>query len=180
MIEQIRGLPDDLRAWVAVASLGTAAAIGSLNYTSYSFWFIPKQTSFIPDLMSGVLAVFLILPLVRGDLLHSKRLDLPTAISLGLLFYLLSMVAKMGLQGASWVGFFTESPTFILMLFIVVAANFNAHRYGEIALLAAIAIGGFNISTVSGVMGFNGWVFIVLLIAGSLLTLNLSKLWSKP
>ncbi|EET46863.1 hypothetical protein TR2A62_1824 [Thalassobium sp. R2A62] len=66
------------------------------------------------------------------------------------------------------------------MLFIGLAANFNPHRYGEIALLAAIVIGGYAISKVSAVMGFNDWLFVILIAAGTLLTLDLSKLWLKP
>ena len=179
MFEQIRALPDATRAWIATGSLAIAAAIGSFTYTHYSFWFIKRQTSFTPDMMSAILAAFLVLPLIRGDLLHSKRLDRPTVLSLVLLFYLISMFAKMGLQGTSLAGIFAESPTFILMLFIGLAANFNPHRYGEIALIAAIVIGGYNISTVSAVMGFHGWLFVMLIATGTLLTLNLSKLWSK-
>lgn len=180
VFDQIRALPDEARAWIATGSFAAAAALGSITYTHYSFWFIKRLTSFMPDLMSGIIAAFMVLPLIRGDLLHSKRLDRPTVLSLVLLFYLLSMFAKMGLQGTSLAGIFTESPTFILLLFIGLAANFNPHRYGEIALLAAIVIGGYNISTVSAVMGFNGWLFVILIAAGTLLTLDLSKLWSKP
>lgn len=177
---QIRALPDEARAWIATGSFMAAATIGSITYTHYSFWFFKRHTSFMPDLMSGIIAAFVVLPLIRGELLHAKRLDRPTILSLVLLFYLLSMFAKMGLQGTSLAGIFTESPTFILLLFIGLAANFNPHRYGEIALLAAIVIGGYNISTVSAVMGFNGWLFVILIAAGTLLTLDLSKLWSKP
>ncbi|EET47690.1 hypothetical protein TR2A62_1825 [Thalassobium sp. R2A62] len=36
------------------------------------------------------------MPLIRGNFLHSKRLDPPTVLSLVLLFYLISMFAKMG------------------------------------------------------------------------------------
>lgn len=165
---------------MATGSLAIAAAIGSLTYTHYSFLIIKRQVSFTPDMMSAILAAFLVLPLIRGDLLHSKRLDSPTVLSLVLLFYLVSMFAKMGLQGTSLAGMLAESPTFILMLFVGLAANFNPHRYGEIALFAAIVIGGYNISTVSTVMGFTGWLFVILTAAGTLLTLNLSRLWSKP
>ena len=129
---------------------------------------------------STIPAAFIVLPLIRGDWLHSKRLDGPTVLSLVLLFYLISMFAKMGLQGTSLTGIFAESPTFFLMLFVGLAANFNPHRCGEIALFAAIVIGGYNISTVSAVMGFNGWLFVILIATGTLLTLNPSKLWSKP
>ena len=62
----------------------------------------------MPDLMSGIIAAFMVLPLIRGELLHAKRLDRPTILSLVLLFYLLSMFAKMGLQGTSLAGIFTE------------------------------------------------------------------------
>ncbi|WP_150103477.1 hypothetical protein [Thalassobium sp. R2A62] len=96
MFEQIKGLKDDTRAWVATGNLAVAAAIGSVTYTHYSLWFIKRQTNFTPDLMSGIIAAFIVLPLIRGNFLHSKRLDPPTVLSLVLLFYLISMFAKMG------------------------------------------------------------------------------------
>lgn len=179
VFDQIKRLPSDERSVYAAGVLAAASVIGSLNYTHYTFWVFQKQTSFVPDLASGILAFLLLLPLLRGNLLHSERLDPPTALCLLLLFYLFSIVVKMGLVGASFASMFTKSPTFLLILFVAITANFNAQRYGELALLGVIIIGGYNIFTVSEAMGFSGWAFITLFAVGALLTLDLSKLVGK-
>jgi len=176
VFDQIKKLPSVDRSFYAAVVLAAAAVIGSLSYEYYTLWFFSSQTNFTPTLASGILAALLLLPILRANLLYSDRLDPPTVLCLLLLFYLLSIVVKMGLEGASFASMFTKSPTFILMLFVAATANFNAQRYGELALLGAIVIGGYNIFTVSEVMGFRGWAFITLFAAGALLTLDLSKL----
>jgi hypothetical protein len=176
LLEHIRNLPHGQRAHIAAATLALAAVIGSLSYKYNVFWLFERPASFVPDLAAGLVAFFIVLPLLRGNLLHSERLDYVTGLCLLLLFYLVSIVVKMGLRGSNPIGILTESPTFMLVVLIVAAANFNAHRYGEIALLAVVPIGGFNIYSVSKVMGFWGWTFIVLFAIGAMLTLDLSKI----
>lgn len=179
MIQAIQRIDPNQRSWASFFSLFVAALIGSYSYTSYTFWIIPSETSFIPNLAAGLVALFLVIPLVRGDFLATHRLDLVTSLNLLLLFFLTSIVTKMGLRGVGFTGWFFSSPTFVLAVAVIAAANLRAHKYGELAVLALFVLGGINVFKVSEVMGFWGWLFLVLFAIGALLTLDLSKLTRK-
>lgn len=179
MLRAIQHIDPHYRSRASFVSLLLAAVIGSLSYTSYTFWFIPTEASFIPNLAAGLVALFLVIPVIRGDFLATHKLDALTVLNVMLLFYLTSIVTRMGLGGTGFAGWLLESPTFIIALGVIAAANFNAHKYGELAVLALVALGGINVFSVSEVMGLWGWVFLVLFAIGALLTLDLNKLTGK-
>lgn len=175
MIQDIGRFDPTQRNLVALACLAAACAIGSLNYSTYWLWFLPKTQNFLPGLMSGIVAMLLLLPVIRGDFLHSHKLDFLTAVNLLLVFYLTSVFATMGIQGAGAVSWFTQGPTFILTLLLIFMANLNVHRYGELGILALVVFGGWNIYATSDVMGFWGWLFLVSSTVGIICLIDLRK-----
>ena len=65
MIHEVARFDPTKRNLLALACLSAACAIGSLNYSTYWLWFLPKTQSFLPGLMSGLVAVLLLLPVIR-------------------------------------------------------------------------------------------------------------------
>lgn len=163
------------RNLIALGCLAAACAIGSLTYSTYWFWFLPRTQNFFPGLMSGIVALLLLLPVIRGDFLHSHRLDVLTVLNLLLVFYLTSVFATMGIQGAGAVSWATQGPTFILTLLVIAMANLNVRRYGELGILALVVFGGWNIYTTSAVMGLWGWLFLATSTVGIICLVDLRK-----
>ncbi|MFD1510704.1 hypothetical protein, partial [Lacimonas salitolerans] len=83
MLKEIRQLNPMHRNLFAFVCLIAACIIGSLTYPSYSFWFFPKSHQFLPSLTSGLIALLLLAPIIRGDFLHSHKLDTMSVINLG-------------------------------------------------------------------------------------------------
>ena len=111
------------RSLIALACLAGAFAIGSLNYTTYWFWFLPRTQNFFPSLISGIVALLLLLPVIRRDFLHIHKLNFLTVMNLLLVFYLTSVFAMMGIKGAEAFSMATQGPTFILTLLVIAMAN---------------------------------------------------------
>lgn len=163
------------RNLIALACLAGACAIGSLNYTTYWFWFLPRTQSFFPSLISGIVALLLLLPVIRGDFLHNHKLNFLTVMNLLLVFYLTSVFAMMGVKGAGAFSMATQGPTFILTLLVIAMANLNVRRYGELGILALVVFGGWNIYATSEVMGFWGWLFLATSTVGIVCLIDLRK-----
>lgn len=179
ILQEIGRIDPNHRNLIALACLAGACAIGSLNYTTYWFWFLPRTQSFFPGLMSGIVALLLLLPVIRGDFLHSHKLDFFTVMNLLLVFYLTSVFATMGIKGAGAFGWVAQGPTFILTLVVVAMANLNVRRYGELGILALIVFGGWNIYVTSEVMGLRGWLFLVTSTVGIVCLIDLRKVLGR-
>jgi hypothetical protein len=163
----------------ALGCLALACSLGSLTYPSIWFWFFTKNHQFLPNLTSGIVALLLLAPIVRGDFLHSHKLSPLASINLLLIFYLTSVFTTMGLQGASWHSWLTSGPTFILTLLVIVMANLNVQRYGELGILALVVFGGANLFSTGEVMGLNGWIFLLASTIGIICMIDLQKVVSR-
>jgi len=179
MLKEIRQLNPMHRNLFAFVCLIAACIIGSLTYPSYSFWFFPKSHQFLPSLTSGLIALLLLAPIIRGDFLHSHKLDTMSVINLVLIIYLTSVFTKMGLHGASWHAGLTSGPTFILTLLVIAMANLNVKRYGELGILALVVFGGANIFSTGKIMGLAGWVFLLASTIGIVLMIDFRKVISR-
>lgn len=179
LIQEIGRIDANYRNVIALACLAAACAIGSFNYPATWFWFLPTTQSFFPGLMSGIVALLLLLPVVRGDFLHSHKLDLLTLVNLLLVFYLTSVFATMGIQGSGAASKVAQGPTFIITLLVIAMANLNVRRYGELGILTLVVFGGWNIYATSNVMGFWGWLFLVSSTVGIVCLIDLRKVMSR-
>ena len=179
MLSQISQVSPARRNLFAFGCLAIACGLGSLTYPSSWFWLFTKNHQFLPSLTSGIVALLLLAPVVRGDFLHSHKLTPLAAINLLLIFYLTSVFATMGLQGASWHSFLTSGPTFILTLLVVAMANLNVQRYGELGILALVVFGGANLFSTGKVMGLNGWIFLLASTIGIICMIDLRKVVAR-
>lgn len=175
LIKEIGRIDPNVRNLIAFSCLAAACAIGSFTYPTTWFWFLPRTQNFWPGLMSGIVALLLLLPVIRGDFLHSHRLDVLTCVNLLLVFYLTSVFATMGIQGAGVASEMVQGPTFIITLLVVTMANLNVRRYGELGILALVVFGGWNIYATSDVMGFWGWLFLICSTVGIVCLIDLRK-----
>lgn len=119
-----------------------------------------------------MIALFLVLPVIRGDFLYSHRIDPLTAINLLLIFYLTAAFATMGLGANSLL---MGAPTFILAAIVIALANINVSRYGELAVIALAVFGAMNLYSASGVMGFRGFLLILCSSLGVLFAVDVTK-----
>lgn len=179
MLNEISKISPGRRNLFALACLALACAIGSQTYPSSSLVFFTKNHKFLPNLTSGLIALLLLAPVVRGDFLHNHKLNALVALNLLLIFYLTSVFTTMGLQGASWHSFLTSGPTFILTLLVIAMANLNVQRYGELGILALVVFGGANLFSTGKVMGLNGWVFLVASTLGIICMIDLRKVVAR-
>ena len=179
MLDEISQISPRNRNLFALACLALACAIGSLTYPSSWFWFFTKNHQFLPSLTSGIVALLLLAPIIRGDFLHSHKLDPVAAINLLLIFYLTSVFATMGLQGASWHSWLTSGPTFILTLLVIALANLNVQRYGELGILALVVFGGANLFSTGKVMGPSGWLFLLASTLGVICMIDVRKVVAR-
>jgi hypothetical protein len=175
LINEIGRINPNLRNAIAFSCFAAACVIGSLTYPTTWFWFLPTTQNFLPGLMSGIVALLLLLPVIRGDFLHSHRLDVPTCANLLFVFYLTSVFATMGIQGAGAISQVAQGPTFIITLLVITMANLNVRRYGELGILALVVFGGWNVYATSTVMGFWGWLFLAFSTVGIICLIDIRK-----
>lgn len=172
MIDGLRRMNSASRNALASIFLVIAAGLASITYTQSFWWLFSREVSFLPDLASGLVALFLLLPVVRGDFLYTHRLDLHTAANLVLIFYLTAAFATMGLGEATLT---FKGPTFVLAVIVIALANYNAARYGELAVIALAVFGGMNLFAASETMGVNGFFLALSSALGVLLAVDLRK-----
>lgn len=172
MFDGLRRMNATSRNTLASVFLIIAGILASITYARSFLWLFSREVSFLPDLASALLALFLVLPVVRGDFLYTHRLDLHTAVNLFLIFYLTAAFATMGL-GEATLAF--KGPTFVLAVIVVALANLNAARYGELAVIALAVFGGMNVFAASEAMGFNGFLLVISSAMGVLLAVDLQK-----
>jgi hypothetical protein len=179
MLEAIRGMPEGRRLALAVACLGIAAAIGTMTFQRtglFSFLSGPRAVSFAPDLISAVLAILVVLPILRGRMTRTHRNDALSLIGLALLFYLVAVISKMAIGGTgSGFARLTETPTALFALAVLLLANWNIGRYGSLAVMGLIILGGWNMVAASKVMGLWGFFFAIASVAGLALLLDFER-----
>jgi hypothetical protein len=161
-------------AWVGLASLIGACIVGSFTYRKNFLWFFETEVSFVPDLLSGIIATFAVLPLWRnGDLAPAFR-GLASIIAILPLFYLAAVLANIGLGGSGLAIF--KLPTVWLLMLILLLANLNIRKYAELAMIVLVFLASWNVITASQAMGFNGFLFVALSLAGVILIFDQDKL----
>ena len=99
MLGHIRAMNGDRRNLLAFGFLVVACVLGRLTYTSQFLWLFTREVSYVPDLISGLVSILLVLPVVRGDFLFRHRLDGLALFNLALLFYLTAAFGNRGLGG---------------------------------------------------------------------------------
>jgi len=159
--------------WAGVLCLIGACALGSQNYTDSFLWFWEKNISFLPDLLSGLIAAGALLPLYRKGLLAASFVGVLAFIPLILVFYLSAVLANIGIGGNGWS--LLKLPTTALTLFLLILANVNINKYAELALLVLLFLASFSLISASNAMGFSGFVFVSLSVAGILLVFDEKK-----
>ncbi len=165
-------MKEGTRQLVAFLCLSAASLIGSQTYKAQFLWFFSREYSFLPDLISGVIALSLIRPVLVGDLHHSHRVNVVTWINFGLLFYVTAVFANIGLGGNTSL---LKTPSSILVLLVILFANLNVKRYGELVVPILLAFGAINISSASKAMGFPGFILIGTAAIGSAFLIDLSR-----
>ncbi|MGB5066015.1 MAG: hypothetical protein WBO29_01385 [Albidovulum sp.] len=116
--------------------------------------------------------MLLVLPVVRGDFLYRHRLDALTLLNLVLLFYLTASFVNIGLGGNAAL---LKTPTTFFMLLVVLIANLNSRRYGELAVVALVFFGAVNLSTANDAMGFGGFILACCSALGVLFAVDIEK-----
>lgn len=170
--DQLRRMRSVSRNTLATTFLVAACLIASRTYTSDFLWLFKREHSYLPDLVSGISAVLLVWPLIRGDFLYTHRLDAQTIINLALVFYLTAVFVTIGLGGDS---ILLKGPTFAFAAIVIILSNLNASRYGELAIIALAVFGGVNLLSASVVMGFWGFALSVCSALGVLFTVDVEK-----
>lgn len=143
-----------------------------MTYKAQLLWFFSQEHSFLPDLVSGVIAAALIHPILAGDLHHSHGINIVTWINFGLLFYITAVFANIGLGGNTSL---LKTPSSILILLVILFANLDVKRYGALIVPILLVFGAINVSSASKAMGFSGFVLILTAIIGSAFLINLSR-----
>ena len=174
MIDQVRRMKTGTRELVALAFLLIAALVASQTYTSYFLWIIPRGVSYVPDLISALAAALLILPIVRGDFLYSKRLTGLTVLNLFLIFYLTSAYAQIGLGGNKDFALL-KGPSMIVTLIVIVLANLRPKKYGELAAIILAVFAAMNILDANQAMGLWGFVLVAATFFGVLFAMDVRK-----
>ncbi|MES2668056.1 MAG: hypothetical protein V4712_18365 [Pseudomonadota bacterium] len=174
-------MKEGTRQLVAFFCLLGAATLGSLTYVTHYWLFFSQARSFIPDLVSGLIAVALLRPLLVGDFHHNHRANMATWVNFSLLFYVTAIFANIGLGGdTSW--FKTLSS--ILAVAVIGMANLNCQRYGELVVPILLLFGAINISYASSAMGVAGFALLILALVGTMLVIDMGKvkdaMLSKP
>lgn len=162
----------DRRNLLAFGFLVVACVIASLTYTISFLWLFTREVSYVPDLTSGLVSILLVLPVVRGDFLYRHRLDALTLSNLALLFYLTAAFVNIGLGGDAAL---LKTPTTFFMLLVVLIANLNSRRYGELAVVALVFFGAVNLSAANEAMGFSGFILACCSALGVLFAVDIEK-----
>ncbi len=134
-------MKEGTRQLVAFLFLLGAATLGSLTYVIHYWYFFSQVRSFLPDLVSGLIAIALLRPLLVGDFHHNHRANLTTWVNLALLFYVTSIFANIGLGGdTSWL----KTLSSIVAIMVIGMANLNCHRHGQLVVPILLLFGAIN------------------------------------
>lgn len=163
----------------AIASLGVAAVVGSFNYQTDGFfsWLTgPSFTNFRPDLLAGLVALLLVVPVVRGDFLHNHKVDLLNVVMLLLAFYVAAVLVRIGLGDAtSW----RSVPATYFVAAVLFLINLNPKKYGEIAIVGLVMCATLNLIVANNTMNEWGFVLLVSATIGSALVVDLQKIMNS-
>lgn len=174
-------MKEGTRQLVAFLFLLGAATIGSLTYVIHYWYFFSQARSFLPDLVSGLIAIALLRPLLVGDFHHNHRANLATWVNFALLFYVTAIFANIGLGGdTSWL----KTLSSIVAIMVIGMANLNCHRHGQLVVPILLLFGAINISYASSAMGVSGFFLLILALVGTMLVIDMGKvkdaMLSKP
>ncbi|SFQ05294.1 hypothetical protein SAMN04488047_12923 [Tranquillimonas alkanivorans] len=178
MIGQLRKVPAKARTLAAIASLACAAVLVSLTYESPILWIFTTRHSFVPGLVSGLVAVFLVRPVVRGAPVRAQ--------------------ARSAHRCSAHAGFLpdrgfrsdrprepkraVEDAGHALHSGCHCARQLPSEeiwRTGELAIVAVAIFGGVNLRIADTAMGFWGYLLVFLSFIGVLLTIDLNKFWHQ-
>lgn len=150
---------------LSLVFLGLAVGLSLLSYTGKRFIFFTAEYSIAPDLLSGVVALCLIVPLyARGILRWSSSIYGTLIFVLFLAVY--ASLAKLALLGNGNIQIY-------LVVAAIVLSWFGLRGVAGIGWLLAFAAGVLSALSTSAAMGLSGFVFIASAFLGLLMHSNL-------
>ena len=173
MLNSLNAMNGTRRNAIALACLLVASILASLNYPSSFLWVLPSTRDFRPDLISGIAAALLVLPVVRGDFLYTHRFTPLTVINLLLIFYLTACFAQIGLGGNTIT--ILKSPAMLVTFVVIALANFRPGKYGELAVIVLAVYAGVNILSANEAMEIWGFMLVATAFFGVLFAVDVRK-----
>ena len=161
-----RGFTYTTKKFLSIAFLAYASFLTLQSYTGKILFFFKTDLSIAPDFVSGVIALFLILPLyARGILRWSASIYGTLMFLLFLSVY--SSLAKLALLGKG------DLPVYLLMASIVLSwlGMRAVAGFGWILTFSAAVLSALSTSSA---MGTNGFLFIASAFLGLIMHSNLS------
>lgn len=175
MLNLIESLSPRLKGTIAFICLLIACFIAAKAYNYNSLIVINRSVSYFPTLVPTGLAVLLTLPVLRADLFSTHpTTNLDKAITFAnasMLLFLTAALIKMALG----TGDVLWKPATFIVLAIAVVSNINPNRYGELALIASVALSAWNLAKVDTTMEGWGFFFIFFFYVGTFFSIDVRK-----
>jgi glucan phosphoethanolaminetransferase (alkaline phosphatase superfamily) len=172
---RVRRVPRWTRKSLAILSLAGAAAIVSAKYTHSFLWIFTRETSFIPDLLSTIVAAICLVPLIRNVRLIDQRLDVLSLIVFALFFYIFAAILTIPLGSETVL---VRYPMIASVVFAAACMIVKA-RYVALAAFALTAfLSSINLAHANDMLGPYGFLLVALLLLATVLVVDLRSFFS--
>lgn len=170
--KNVKRLHPAIRQVMVIALLVIAGAIVSITYTKSFLWIFTREVSYVPDLVSGLLAAGIVVPLLRSIRLIDDHFDLLTVIILALYFYLVAAVVNISLGGS---GTFFAFPALFSVGVAVMAALVRSRFAAVVSVFVLPALTAANVLSASKTFGKLGFLMVVVVVVATFLMVDFKR-----
>lgn len=174
---RVRRIPRWTRKSLAILSLFGAAAIVSVEYTYSFLWIFTRETSFVPDFVSSMVAAICLVPLIKNVRLIDRRLDVLSLIVFALFFYIFAAILTIPLGSGSGV---VRYPMIASVVFAAACMIVKARYVALAAIAVTIFLCSVNLAHASDALGPFGFLLVTLLLVATVLVVDLRSFVSPP
>ncbi len=174
---RVRRVPRWTRKSLAILSLFGAAAIVSVEYTYSFLWIFTRETSFVPEFVSSMVAAICLVPLIKNVRLIDRRLDVLSLIVFALFFYIFAAILTIPLGSGSRV---VRYPMIASVVFAAACMIVKARYVALAAIAVTIFLSSVNLAHASDVLGPFGFLLVTLLLVATVLVVDLRSFVSPP
>ena len=162
---------------MVIAFLLIACGIVSATYTKSFLWVFTREVTYVPDLVSALLAAGIFVPLLRSIRLIDGNFDFLTVLILSLYFYLVASVVNISLGGS---GAFFAFPALFSVGVAILAALVKSRFAAVVSVFVLPALTAANFLSTSKMFGKLGLVMVLVVLVATLLMVDFKRAGRMP
>ena len=172
----MRRLHPAVRQVLVIALLLISCGIVSATYTKSFLWIFTREVSYVPDLVSALLAAGIFVPLLRSIRLIDSHFDLLTVLILLLYFYLVASVVNISLGGS---GTFFAFPALFSVGVAILATLVKSRFAAIVSVFVLPALTAANFLSAGKSFGKLGFVMVLIVLVATLLMVDFKRASKK-